>query len=123
MTSTDGASPTVPLIAIRRSDVGRRTVLAVAGEVDMASTPDLGTAVDAAVESGASDLWIDLSATTFIDSTCVHLLLETSRRARGLQRRFVVVCPPGRVRRVFDIAGVAEALPLYDDIGPARDAG
>jgi anti-sigma B factor antagonist len=109
-----------PLIAIDRSDVGRRTVLAVAGEVDAASSPELGCAVDAAVGSGALDLWIDLSATTFIDSSGLHLLLDTNRRAHELRRRLAIVCPPGTVRRVFDIAGVADALPLYDDLASAH---
>lgn len=109
-----------PLVTIERFDVGHRTLLAVAGELDIASTPELGTAVDAALESGACDLWIDLSATTFVDSSCLHALIETDRRASELHRRFAIVCPPGTVRRVFDVAGVAAALPLYDDLGSAH---
>ena len=109
-----------PLVTIERFDVGHRTLLAVAGELDIASTPELGTAVDAALESGACDLWIDLSATTFVDSSCLHVLIETDRRASELHRRFAIVCPPGTVRRVFDVAGVAAALPLYDDLGSAH---
>jgi anti-sigma B factor antagonist len=114
------AAVDAPLITIARTDVGRRTVLAVAGEVDIASAPDLGSALDAAVEAGAHDLWIDLTATTFIDSTCLHVLIEANRLARELHHRFAVVCPPGTVRRVFDVAGVAEALPLYDDVSSAH---
>jgi len=113
------AAAEAPLITITRTDVGHRTVLAVTGELDIASTPDLASAVDAAIELGARDLWIDLSETSFVDSSCLHFLLETVRRARELQLRFAVVCPPGSVRRVFDVAGVAAALPLYDDAGAA----
>ena len=70
--------------------------------------------------SGALDLWIDLSATTFMDSSGLHLLLDTKRRAHELRRRLAIVCPPGTVRRVFDIAGVADALPLYEDLASAH---
>jgi anti-sigma B factor antagonist len=114
------ATADAPFMMVDRSDVGRRTVLAVTGEVDIASTPVLSHAVDAAVEAGARDVWIDLSTTSFIDSSCLHLLLETHRRARELRRRLAIVCPPGTVRRVFEIAGVADALPLYDDVSSAH---
>jgi anti-sigma B factor antagonist len=109
-------------VTIDRSDVGRRTVLAVAGELDLASTPDLRSAVDEALDAGAQELWVDLSDVTFIDSTCLHLMIETRRRARELNRRLAIVCPPGSVRHVFEIAGLADALPLYDDLGQAHRA-
>ena len=109
-----------PLATIERSDVGRRTVLAVDGELDLASTPDLRSAIDGAFDSGTLELWVDLSAVSFIDSTCLHLMLETRRRAHELHRRLAIVCPPGSVRRVFDVAGVADHLPLYDDVGQAH---
>ena len=84
------------------------------------SLANLGDRPPAAVGSGALDLWIDLSATTFIDSSGLHLLLDANRRAHELRRRLAIVCPPGTVRRVFDIAGVADALPLYDDLASAH---
>ena len=114
---------TTPAMTVRRRLVGHRTVLAVTGEVDLATAPALGSAVDAALASGAQELWLDLSATTFMDSSGLHLLLDAHRRMRGLRRRLAIVCPGGAVRRLFEIAGVADALPLYEDRAAAhRDA-
>jgi anti-sigma B factor antagonist len=84
-------------------------VIAVAGELDLATAPALRAAVADALDAGAEQLWIDLRATQFMDSSGIHLLVETERE---LGRRLVIVCPPGPVRRVLDIAGVADALPL-----------
>ena len=112
-----------PAMTVRRRLVGHRTVLAVTGEVDLATAPELGSAVDTALASGAQELWLDLSATAFMDSSGLHVLLDAHRRMGGLRRRLAIVCPGGAVRRLFEIAGVADALPLYEDRAAAqRDA-
>jgi len=112
-----------PAMTVRRRLVGHRTILAVTGEVDLATAPELGSAVDMALASGAQELWLDLAATAFMDSSGLHVLLDAHRRMRGLSRRLAIVCPGGAVRRLFEIAGVAGALPLYEDCAAAhRDA-
>jgi anti-anti-sigma factor len=102
--------------------VGRRTVLSVAGEIDLDSVTLVADAVDEAVEGGALDLWLDFSSTEFMDSSGVHLLIETQARLASLSRRLAVVCPRGPVRRLLDVAGVSERLPLYDDRAAAHRA-
>ena len=106
-----------------RHVVGRRTVLAVRGEIDLASVDALAAAVDAAVAAGAAELWIDLTDTEFMDSTGLHLMLDTRRRVQALNRRLAIVCPPGFVRKVFEVAGVAGQLPVFDDRAAAHRAG
>ena len=95
--------------------VGHRVVLAVAGEIDMDTADQLHAAVDEALDGGARELWIDLTETTFMDSSGIHVLLETRTRLRALERRLAVICPPGDVRHVLEVAGLDGALPLYDD--------
>ena len=119
---TQAAQP-APLLTIERQVIGRRMVLAVTGEVDVDSTLQLRSAIDSALEGGAQELWIDLSATSFLDSSGIHLLVAADRRASELRRRFAVICPPGCVRRVLDLIGVASALPLYADRGAAHRDG
>jgi anti-anti-sigma factor len=94
--------------------VGHRTVLAVSGEVDIASSPSLRSAVETAFDAGAHDLWIDLCDTTFMDSSGLHVLLDTHRIAEGPGGRLTIVCPPGNVRRVFDLTGVFKTLRVVD---------
>src|SRR3954467_12346158 len=75
--------------------VGRRTVVRVAGEVDLATVPALTSAADAALEAGALELWIDLTPTSFMDSSGLHALLDADARASALNRRLAVICPAG----------------------------
>lgn len=105
----------VPLeipFAVDRRRVGDRTVVAVSGELDIATVPQLRAAIDA--EPGS--LMIDLSATTFIDSSGLHVLFHTCEARDGA---VAIICPSGQVRRVIEIAGMAAALPLYDDVAAA----
>jgi anti-anti-sigma factor len=109
-----------PIARVTRHDMVRRTVLRVSGDIDLDSVAELADVVEAALTDGAAELWIDLSATDFMDSSGLHLLLDTHRRAAERRRRLAIIAPAGSVRRLFDIAGVAEALPLYDDGAAAQ---
>jgi anti-sigma B factor antagonist len=102
--------------------VGHRAVLGVDGEVDLDSVAALAAAIDSAEAAGATELWIDLSQTSFMDSSGLHLLLDTRSRMAQSNRRLAVICPAGCVRRLFDISGAAEALPLYEDRAAAHRA-
>jgi anti-sigma B factor antagonist len=109
-----------PTMLVSRRVIGRRAVLRVSGEIDFASVAMLADAIDAALADGALDLWIDLSATSFMDSSGLRLLIESWRRLSQQNRRLAIVCPRGAVRRVFDIAGVSDRLPLYDELAAAH---
>ena len=98
-------------LRVRRQVTDRGAVLRVSGEVDLASVDVLRTEIRAALESSPPEVWIDLCDTAFIDSSGLHALVETAHEVRGL----AIICPPGPVRRVFELTGLDRALPLYDD--------
>jgi anti-sigma B factor antagonist len=106
--SVDGGPPQLELTEAR---IGHRLVLAAAGEIDLASAGELRAALLMATESGAAEVWLDLSDVEFMDSTGITVIVD----ARGAldPRRFLLICPPGPVRRVLDIAGVERAIPIH----------
>jgi anti-sigma B factor antagonist len=106
-----------------RETVGRRTVVAIGGEVDVLSAPAFRNEIEAAIGLGGAELWIDLTETEFIDSSGLHALADTHARMRGLERRLTIICPPGSVRRVMDVSGLSEQLPLAADRASAHRAG
>jgi anti-anti-sigma factor len=101
-------------MTVDRREVGRRVVLTVAGEVDIATSPSLRSELATALDSGAHELWIDLSATTFMDSSGLHALLDAHHAAERVHRRLTIICPPGIVRRLFDLTGVTKTLRVHD---------
>lgn len=85
--------------------------LRVAGELDIATAPELQSVVDRVARAGRT-LVLDLSHLEFIDSIGVSLIYRLHVRARedGLGLRLV----PGRraVMRVFDLTGLTDRLPF-----------
>jgi anti-sigma B factor antagonist len=96
--------------------------VAVHGEVDVSAVPSLVEALDAAIRDSAGAFVIDLCDVEFLDSSGVSALM----RARALlgrdERALVVVCPPGAVRRLFELADVSDLFVLYDSRDEAATA-
>jgi anti-anti-sigma factor len=87
--------------------------VAVRGELEIATAPELTAALDDAIRRSRGPFIIDLSTVGFLDSSGISCLV----RARALlgrdDRTLGLVCPPGDVRRVLEIAGVDELVALY----------
>jgi anti-sigma B factor antagonist len=109
-------------LSIRELRIGRRAVLAASGEVDIATADRMCRAVAHAAESGALDLWFDLSEVTFLDSSGVHALVAARDDALARGASFVVICPYGPVLRVLRIAGLDRRLLIYPDRASAHEA-
>jgi anti-sigma B factor antagonist len=91
--------------------VGQRVVLAVSGEVDLLTAPDLSTAIQDA--EPCHELWVDLTDVSFMDSTGISALVQAQRATRQARHSFAVICPPGPVRRVFELSGVDGHMMLF----------
>ncbi len=98
---------------------GRATNVALAGEFDMPATFTVEPALEQAVERPDLDtITVDLSRLRFIDSTGIGVLLrlEEESRARGVA--LTILPGPREVQRVFELAGLGEALPFAPEPEP-----
>jgi anti-sigma B factor antagonist len=84
-----------------------RVFVAPHGELDIATAADLDAEVGELVKRGFTEIVVDLRGTSFIDSTGLHLLLRQTARTDA---RITVIDGPPVVSRVFDLAGVRDAL-------------
>jgi anti-anti-sigma factor len=70
---------------------------------------------------------VDLSRDYFLDSSGVSVLVRARAVLARDDRELAVVCPRGPVRRIFEVAGIADLLALYDSredaAGALRPAG
>jgi anti-sigma B factor antagonist len=97
---------------------GGHLVLAVAGEVDLASAPSFRrAAIEAAGDAGR--VVVDLTACDHLDSVGVGLLLGLHKRLRERSGSLVVVCPEPRVRRVLELTEVDRIITVVDRIDDA----
>ena len=118
--SLPSAGEPSPELVLSESRIGHRLVLAAEGEVDIASADELRAALAAAVHSGAVEIWLDLTDVEFMDSTGITAVVDARSQLDG--RRFAVICPPGPVRRVFEIAGIDRAIPIHASRSDAHAA-
>ena len=85
----------------------------------MATAPALAERLEAAIRESAGPFVIDLSDVDFLDSTGLRVLAAGTRVARAAEDRpLAVICPHGRIRRVFELSGLSTVFTLY----PSRDA-
>ena len=97
----DDIDPQLEISVTRERGV---TVVAVAGELDAATTPELREPINLAVSDGGA-LVLDLARCEFIDSTGLHTIIDACAALETDGGRFAVVCTPtGPVARVIEIA-------------------
>ena len=108
-----------PLAVERTSNEGVELLL-VEGELDMATAPRLISVLNRAVQEALHSLVVDLSDVDFMDSTGLALLINAHRRLTRRSKGFAVVCPPGPLRRVFEITDMVETLHVCPDRISAR---
>ena len=117
-----GASaPSSPAFEISRRELdGRTSVLAVAGELDLSSAPDLKWALADAL--GASDqVVVDLSLVTFLDSTAIGVLVGVQRRLTA-GTRLPIVCADLNVLRIFELTGLVGTFELFSTVERALES-
>ena len=93
---------------------GVRTI-AVCGELDLSTAPDLEGPLEEALESGEGSVLIDLSQCEFIDSTGIALIVRAWQRLdSGENGRRLVICSHNeQVRRVLEITGLELSIPVH----------
>jgi anti-sigma B factor antagonist len=100
-------------LALERDDSGL-AVLAISGEHDLSTAPNLRRRLDNLLDEGTTVV-IDLSPATFIDSSILGVILDTRRRADAAGIGFAVVHANGAdaVDRVLEVTGLRAELPVH----------
>ena len=87
-------------------------VIAPEGEIDAFTAPQLGGRLLTLADEGRTDLVVDLSGVTFMDSTGIAVILDALRKLGRRERRLVLVCPTDRIMRPFQVTGLSGRLPI-----------
>ena len=82
------------LATIRLETLQGTLVARLAGEVDASNAKDLGIRLTESVPNTALGMVLDLSETTYLDSSGVQLLFQLADRLRRRQQQLHVVVPP-----------------------------
>lgn len=97
-------------------------VLAVQGEVDVATAPRLRERLISLVNEGRNRIVVDLEGVDFLDSTGLGVLVGALKRVRTQDGELGLVCTEGRILKVFEITGLTKVFPMYQSLDEAVTA-
>ena len=98
---------------------GSWTVLAVTGEVELATAPRVRQRIVGLVGEGHHHLVLDLSGVDFVDSVGLGVVVGALKRTRSHGGDLLVSGADERVRRLFAVTRLDEIVELYDDVEAA----
>ena len=81
-------------------------LVAVAGEIDLFTAPEFKQRMSKPIEDGVDRLVVDLSATTFIDSSSLGVLIGAHKRLQVHAGGLVIVCDDRAIVNTFKITGL-----------------
>ena len=110
--------PSVPVEMSRFpvTATGGRTVVRLAGEVDVFTAGSLRQAIDGARHRYRGDVDVAAADVTFMDSSALHVLVHAQRTMRMEGRLLRLVEPSDVVRRLVLLSGAER---LYGEVAPA----
>jgi anti-anti-sigma factor len=98
------------LIEVTRHD--GRAVVQVCGELDLNTAPQLRDALTELLDGGATELIVDLSGVSFLDSSGINVLIRAAKRLSDGGGTLRLRSPSSQARNVLEMTGLLEAMPV-----------
>ncbi|GGD29020.1 STAS domain-containing protein [Nocardioides daphniae] len=96
-------------------------VLRCEGRLTMVAAPALRSAVEECVAAGQRHVVVDLSPTSFVDSSGLGALVNGLKSARVAGGDLRIAGAPDQVRSVLRLTNLDRVLKPYADVDEARD--
>jgi anti-anti-sigma factor len=106
-------------LVLENGSAGTWTVIRVAGELDLHTSPQLRDHVLASMGEPPVRVALDLSAVGFMDSSSLGILVTCLKRVRERDGRLMLVGVSGSPMKVFTLTGldrVFDFVPSIDDL-------
>lgn len=100
---------------------GRWEVLAVTGEIDMATAPRFRQRLLAVISAGTQNVVIDLSGVDFIDSTGLGVLMGAAKRVRSTGGDIRMVTTGSRLADLVQLTRLDRVLDVFDSVAAATE--
>ena len=95
-------------------DDPRIRLLTLSGALDLTTERQLNADLSELLGDRSRQLVVDLRDVTFVDSTCLAILVHAHQQLERRGRALACIVENGPVRRLLDLTGLAGALPVYD---------
>jgi anti-anti-sigma factor len=107
------------IVSTQEADVA---VFSVTGRLDALSVPELEEQLGKWLEQAGKALVIDFEGLEYISSAGLRILLATAKKMKARGGKLCLSRLRTNVKEVFDISGFSAIIPIFDNLGAARDA-
>jgi anti-sigma B factor antagonist len=102
-----------PLAEVSVDERGSVVLARITGEIDLSNVDEIRSRLVGAVSQDVECLVLDLTPTTYLDSTGIRLLFELAERLQGRRQQLrLVVADKALVRRVVILTQLDQRVPL-----------
>jgi anti-sigma B factor antagonist len=107
-------------VIVEKRQLAGGTLLSVEGVIKLGESARFFTqALQRVLEEESGHVVIDLSRIDMIDSTGIGELVGYLGRFRDHRRELILVNPSDRIRRLLEVAHLAELFPTYETVDDA----
>lgn len=97
----------------------RSVIVAVEGELDIATADDLREHIQAAIDDHGPWLILDLSALEFMDSSGLNAIINAYRTVRDAEGALALAALNERVTKVVRLVGLHRQVPVHKTVSAA----
>jgi anti-sigma B factor antagonist len=103
---------------IRHELDDRTSLISVEGELDLSSAPQLKWTLRDSLDGGHDRLVLDLSLSTFMDSTALGVLIGVNR-SLDVGGRMAIACSRMDLLHIFELSGMDSVFAIFPTLGEA----
>ena len=97
-------------LELRTQLIDGTALVTVVGEIDAATSEELASVLENAIETDISRLVLDVSSVEFIDSSGLRALVQANRAIIERDGTFALRGPNETFRRLLDVTGLDEVF-------------
>jgi anti-sigma B factor antagonist len=98
---------------------GDQVVVQVAGEIDVYTAASLREKLADLIDADHTDVVVDLTGVTFMDSTGLGVLVGALKKVRGYGGRLQLVIDQEKVIKVFRITALTQVFTIHETLDAA----
>jgi len=98
-----------------------KKVIALSGDIDMYSSPDLRKELMTLIKKKANSLFIDFTCVSYIDSSGIATFVEGLKHMKSYGGSLRLFCLPDRIVEIFRFSKLDRVFEIYGSIDDAID--
>lgn len=108
----ESSAPNFNVDAALLGDVA--AVVTIEGEADLYTAPQLKDAFSQVMDEERTYVLVDLTKSTFVDSTTLGLLLNVTEQLRTSGGGLAITCLDPNIKRIFELTLLDQVFPIFE---------